>query len=805
MWLLGLVGFGGLTFLGLCLIEVLLRTFGFGYDTRFLIPFEESGQKYYRDNPKFFWRYMGRTMARNPMPTRIPQQKGEDTIRILILGESAALGDPVPAYGFPRFLEVLLGSKFPEKNFEIVNTATTAINSHVIRDIAKECIKLDADYWIGYLGNNEYLGPFGPGSVFAGGSGGSYASIRLGLMLRKFRIGQLIDELILSINTPKNGGLEKANWQGMEMFSNKSIPLNDPGRLKVQENLQKNLKAIGKSAQVAGSRFLLTPAVANLRTCGPFAWTSRSSTNHTSGLSDKILAHLRGEGKDSAEVHEAVANLTKKDIKDAAAYFYSGILKEKDGDFSAAKMDFQMACDYDLLPFRMPSSLRQAVLDIQGNENFTAFDPQPGLESAMSKAALGDETFYEHVHLRPQGNFFLALQFASQIANDFKSDSDRWMGYEECVDELAMSGYDEFSMAKDMLSRIQSAPLSHRPLNELNIEGLLKELSLAGHAETQEDNLSRYQEAIKKRPDDWLIRQRYALYLDEIDQSVSALEQVDRIIEIVPHSPVTHFQRGIILNQINRVAEAKEAFTRSLELRPSFAEARLQLAWIDWKNGNKEQAEEGFKQAARLDPGLESPQLAILVTLKEAGETQKFWDLLQRMAVHFPHSNNVASELYIFGSQKEQRSKVLTFLKDLHENGEDSLNRNLPGNSEVFTSYGKLLQLEGQLQNAKKVYEQTGRKAGNINSLYMYGIAAAMSNEMEDAIECFSRVIKSKPDFWPAYFNYGVALAKVGRYTEAYSILSNIPESDSNHMNARNYMSEILRWDSDAAKPVKPE
>ena len=99
-------------------------------------------------------------------PILMDADKPPDTCRIFILGESAAQGDPEPAYGAGRYLEVLLRERFPGQRFEVVNVAVTAINSHVIVPIARECAQHQGDLWIVYMGNNEMVGPFGAATVF---------------------------------------------------------------------------------------------------------------------------------------------------------------------------------------------------------------------------------------------------------------------------------------------------------------------------------------------------------------------------------------------------------------------------------------------------------------------------------------------------------------------------------------------------------------------------------------------------------------------------------------------------------------
>jgi hypothetical protein len=76
-------------------------------------------------------------MIKTPQAYAIPAEKPQGTFRIFVLGESAAMGDPDPAYGFSRYLEVMLRERYPAMNFEVVNTGSVAINSHVLLPIAE--------------------------------------------------------------------------------------------------------------------------------------------------------------------------------------------------------------------------------------------------------------------------------------------------------------------------------------------------------------------------------------------------------------------------------------------------------------------------------------------------------------------------------------------------------------------------------------------------------------------------------------------------------------------------------------------
>ena len=126
------------------LLEAGLRLAGYGYAAGFFKRVVLRGQVYLVENEAFSLRFFPPELARTPEPIWLREQKPADTCRIFILGESAAMGDPEPAFGAGRYLEALLRERFPARKFEVVNVAITAINSHVIRAIARDCARQPA-------------------------------------------------------------------------------------------------------------------------------------------------------------------------------------------------------------------------------------------------------------------------------------------------------------------------------------------------------------------------------------------------------------------------------------------------------------------------------------------------------------------------------------------------------------------------------------------------------------------------------------------------------------------------------------
>ena len=233
-WLFRILAVVILPLVVLCLLELLLRVLGFGFDPHFFKRERAGGKDYYVANEEFGLTFFPRSLARIPDPVTVSATKTPDTFRIFIFGESAALGDPRPNYGAGCYLEVLLAERFPRAKFEVINTSMTAINSHVVLPIAEECAGHAGDLWLIYMGNNEMVGPFGAATVF-GGRAPPIWLVRVQLELQRLRLGQLLLATAQKLHKPAHA----AGWRGMKMFVQNQIAPDDPRKQRVYENYQR--------------------------------------------------------------------------------------------------------------------------------------------------------------------------------------------------------------------------------------------------------------------------------------------------------------------------------------------------------------------------------------------------------------------------------------------------------------------------------------------------------------------------------------------------------------------------------------
>src|SRR5664279_6474658 len=254
------------------IVEAALRFSGVGFSTELLVPCTLKGQPASCYNLFFPAPFFPPGMIKTPQAYAIPATKPQGTFRIFVLGESAAMGDPDPAYAFSRYLGVMLRERYPSMKFEVVNTGSVAINSHVLLPIARDLARHNPDVFIIYSGNNEVVGPYGPGTSLTA-SGMNLAVIRSSIFFRSTRIGQLLTKL----------GTQKKEWGGMEMFLDKQLPASSPLMKYVYSNYEVNLRDTIAVARNSGARVMVATVATNLRDCAPFA------SMHREGLSSEDL------------------------------------------------------------------------------------------------------------------------------------------------------------------------------------------------------------------------------------------------------------------------------------------------------------------------------------------------------------------------------------------------------------------------------------------------------------------------------------------------------------------------------------
>ena len=738
--------------------ELILRLTGYGYPTNFFLPLKIEGKDYYVPNDDFGYRFFPKALARTPAQQRMLATKPPGTYRIFVFGESAALGDPDPSFGAWRYLQTLLRGRFPGAHLEVICTAMTAINSHAILPIARECARHDGDLWIIMMGNNEMVGPFGGATVF-GSRAPPAALVRANLALKSTRLGQWLDAML-----QRRGAETPKSWTGLEMFRKQEVRHDDPRRLRAYENFKENLDDILRAGHGVGVPIILCTVGSNLKDCAPFGSLHPQNFGATQ-LAGWDAAWREGVSRQSkSDYSGALAAFTRAAAIDdhfAELQFRMAACDLAMTNTSRALQEFEAARDDDTLAFRADTRINQVIRDeanAHANDGVKLLDAARILADASPGHVPGDELFYEHVHLTFRGNYLLGRALADQTLPLLRQTvtargKSAWATEDECERRLAVSWWDRYRNWQDILSRVSEAPFTGQATHDdlvRRCEAQLSELKIQGTSEDTAQIRQLYKQALALAPEDGFVHFNFAQYLGAEGDLPGATAEAQRVCDLLPQNLGQYYDIGNLLVLQDKIDEAVDYYSRALAMRADFANALNAMGLILQNRQKPDVAARYFKRALRSNPN----SIDACINLGFLAQMQ--------------------------GDLKTAR------------NNYDRAARLQPGGPADYLSQGSAASALGQHAQAIAGFGAAVQlKPDSWQAHYLWGQELAALGRTDDARFQFSESARYRPDFALAHLNLGLMLEQQGQREEALREFKKTLAIDPNEPSARTHLDAL--------------
>jgi len=652
----------------LVLLEIALRVIGYGYPASAFVKCRVDNRAVYCSNIKFAWQFFPPKISRQfDPPFVVPEEKAYNSYRIFVLGESAVQGVPEPAYCFGRQLHVMLHQQYPSVNFEVFTAAMPAINSHVVARIARDCARLKPDLFVVYMGNNEVIGPYGAGTVFAPLSK-SLLLIRMGIAIKGTRIGELMTSIA--------GSMKKSpeQWGGLNMHLDKQIRRDDEQMQYVYSHFRSNLEDIIKSAQKAGAKTIVSNIAVNLKDCPPF------SSMHRPNLGDQ-LKQFDGFFQHGIELEKAGnfngafdSYLSAAGIDDTYAelQFRMGQCLWNLGQFDRVGEYYARAMEFDTLRFRADSSINRIIREVSADKTAQGVyfvDSADVFARNSPHNCPGYELLWEHVHLTFPGNYLLARTIfgcVAQILPDTvkkQKSTDTMVSEADCAKLMAYTDLDNFSLTKfnlDMLNK-QSVFINQVYHDEtVNYWRQKTEQIKVGIGPGAFNSaMEQYEKAIKLDSNDLCLRRKYAMYLcdsnknplvavvtlyrqivEQIPQDVlmlnqlaemeyrmgdidSALKHAVKAVELNSMDDVSNYCAGRVYEKKGQFKKAQKYITKAIKLNPAVPLYYESLALILGQQGKVDQAERVYRKGIEAAPTDVSLHFNLALLLRKKGQLEE--------------------------------------------------------------------------------------------------------------------------------------------------------------------------------------
>lgn len=414
LWLFRAIAIS-LPFAVLAAAELVLRLFGWGGYPAFL---RESGKLATGEtvclvepaaSKPYFFANPNRPGYAEQTNFLMPKPAG--TVRIFLIGESAAKGYPQPRnLAISAFLREILSAADPGRTFEVIDLGTTAVASFPLGYIVRDALRFSPDLFVFYAGNNEFFGAYGTGSINAAGTLPP-AVLRIQRALRGLAVVQALDSWIY--------GRADADRTLMEqMIGRTVIPAGSPLRAAAARNLRENLSAMLADTRRAGVPTLVCTTASNESGLAPLGEDDLIGLDDAGKARhrDLLAEGVRLIGENPAAAIGPLTAAAAIAPRSARTAFLLARASAAAGNPAAAREAFLQARDLDTMPWRPVSATEQAVRDAAREAGSPLCDIAEIFRAESAGGATGWSLLDDHVHLSLAGQARAARAIADALS-----------------------------------------------------------------------------------------------------------------------------------------------------------------------------------------------------------------------------------------------------------------------------------------------------------------------------------------------------------------------------------------------------
>ena len=582
-------------------VEFALRLMGVGTHYQYFNQIDIDGEAFYQENPDFADQFYPPSLNVGPLQNTFAAERSDDRLRVFVLGGSAAMGFPHKNHGVDRLLAAQLRSLFPNRDVEVVNTAMTSVNSHVVYQVAQTLPSESADVAVILMGNNEVVGPYGPGT-FNQNFLSSLSAIRALQALKRTRLWQLLDSSLAEVQS--SDAKADLEWQGMQMFVDNGVAEDDPRMSAVYEHFEGNLRDIVDTLNAKGMHVVLSTVPVNLRQSAPFLSIGRDDL---SASDEAKLTALRARAEAQAlngrwrEAQDLWQQAIALDVGHADSHFQLATSLENLGEFALARSHYERALDLDGLRFRADTGIN-AIIERVAREydasNVSFVHSSKGFDRASAPYAPGWDLLVEHVHYDFSGNAVLARIFARAIARHLSPTTPpKLLKPEEVAARIGFPNHETIENLKNLQGMAKQPPFPGQSNYQDYLAFLATELSSVTAAVGEpKDVVRRRQQVLVDGTGDWKLHFEMTALARHLKNKQAQYYHFDQLFKLYPHNRESYINRATLLSQDGRWAEVIPLLERSLSYTRGREELVVEaVGWLGTahlKTGNTVKATE---------------------------------------------------------------------------------------------------------------------------------------------------------------------------------------------------------------------
>jgi tetratricopeptide (TPR) repeat protein len=249
----------------------------------------------------------------------------------------------------------------------------------------------------------------------------------------------------------------------------------------------------------------------------------------------------------------------------------------------------------------------------------------------------------------------------------------------------------------------------------------------------------------------------------QIGQRKTAIECLDRAVQVSPNNAAAHNNRGNVLSDLGRLTDALASFDKAIALDSGYADAFNNRGNVLYKLERHAEARADYGRAIACRPGYAKAYFNRGVTfeaLKRSDDALADYDKAIALKSDYadPHNN---------------RGSVLNSLAR-HDEALASCDKAIalkPAMAQAHYNRGIALEALGRSQAALASFDKAlALDPGYAIAHNARGFLLESANRLDEALACFDRAIASRPDYAAAYWNKALLLILMERYQEGWEL-----------------------------------
>ncbi|MFW6347510.1 MAG: hypothetical protein ACOC2C_02725 [Cyclonatronaceae bacterium] len=519
-------------------------------------------------NPNFTARYFFNTSSvPSPSDDVFLVQKPENGFRIVVMGGSTANGYPYGFNGsFSRVVRDVLQDIAPERKVEVINIATSAINTYSLYDQIDEVLEIAPDAIMIYSGHNEYYGALGVGSTETFGAFPGF--IRSYLKLQRFKTFLLLRDGIVRLSgllgtlTAPAGNAESGATLMQRMVGEQQITLGDElyelGKAQFESNMSAILKRFGEEQ--------IPVFVGSL----------------TSNLSD----------------HEPFISVETENHPPAEQVYQEAQQLAGAEEHEKALEQYKYAKDLDALRFRAPEAFSDLISGLTDEyENAFYVPVHERFQQESEQGYIGFNLMTEHLHPNLDGYHLMARAFTEAYIEAGLP------GLEDDAQPRYMADWSEYAERMEVTEYDRRVG-EHRIMLLRNNWPFKQQRDPAGYPNNYEftspaDSMAYVVVNDGERWD--RAKVELAKIYEQRGQPAKALEEYEGLMRAQPFNDSPFVFAARIWLAVNNFERAKPLLEQAYEITPEAFTTKM-LGAIEINAGNAERGVELLEESRQLKP-----------------------------------------------------------------------------------------------------------------------------------------------------------------------------------------------------------